>query len=181
MLVPSMNPMITEDQLLQRLEELGAEIAKDLSAMGEITVVGLLRGSFVFLADLVRSLSRHNVTVQEIDFIIASSYGSSTNSSENVKIERDLKNDIRDRNVLLIDDILDTGFTLQRVVDLLKSRGPRNLRTCVMLDKPSRRIASIEADYVGFNIEDRFVVGYGLDYDQRYRELPFVTMLEERG
>jgi len=179
MLTLSEKVFISEETILKRVDEMGAQIAKEMGSNGPIAIIGLLRGCFVFTADLVRAISRHGCRVDEIDFIIASSYESGTVSSGNVKIERDARHDIAGKNVLIVDDILDTGNTLNRIGDLFSNRKPNMLRTCVLLDKPSRREAPVEADYVGISIEDKFVVGYGLDYDQKYRELPYITVMEE--
>jgi hypoxanthine phosphoribosyltransferase len=179
-MVPDETALLTGEQIQRRNDELAAEIVADLR--GEpVVVIGLLRGCFVFCADLVRAISRAGGRVAEVDFLVASSYGSGTVSSGNVKIERDVRSDIAGRNVLLVDDILDTGNTLQRVLELLHTRGPGWLRTAVLLDKPSRRQVPVEADYTGFSIEDLFVIGYGLDYDQFYRELPYITTMVDRG
>ena len=173
--------LISEEVLKQRISEMAVEMAEIINDRGPVIVLGMLRGSFVFMADLLRDLSREGVTVDEVDFIIASSYGANMESSGNVKIIKDVQSDISEKHVLLVDDILDTGNTLQRVVDLLKYRKPATLTTCVLLDKPSRRTKDIEADFVGFKIDDHFVVGYGLDYNQRFRELPFIGIIEERA
>jgi len=179
MLVPSSKPLLNEEEILARIDELGAKIADDMKDQGSITVLGLLRGCFVFMADLVRAISRHGGKVLELDFMIVSSYGSGTETTGNIKIERDVRFDVLGKNVLIVDDILDTGLTLQRVSKLIWERRPATLKTAVLLDKPSRREAPTEADYVGFAIENHFVVGYGLDYNHQYRELPFVAIMEE--
>jgi hypoxanthine phosphoribosyltransferase len=179
MLTPSTVPLFTEKEISDRVDAMGAEIVKDMCQNGPITVVGLLRGCFVFMADLVRAISRHGGLVSETDFLIVTSYGSGTTSSGNLKIERDIKHDIKGKNILLLDDILDTGNTLNRISNLLKERKPAGLKTVVLLDKPARRRVQIDADFTGFAIEDRFVIGYGLDYDQKYRELPYVSEMLE--
>jgi len=181
MLVPSATPLLTEEQIAERVELMAAEIVADFGTAEPITVLGLLRGCFVFAADLVRAISRQGGIVGEIDFMIASSYGSGTTSTGNVKIERDVRRDIAGKNVLVVDDILDTGHTLAHVRELMRSRKPAQLKIAVMLDKPERRQVKERADYIGFAIEDHFVVGYGLDFDQRFRELPFITTMAERG
>ncbi len=178
MFIPSAIPLIDEETIRGRVDDLALRIAGDYP--DPITVIGLLRGSFVFIADLIRALHRHGAEVEEVDFLIVSSYGSGTESSGNVKVERDVRHDIAGRHVLLVDDILDSGNTLARILELFRRRNPATLRTAVLLDKPERRTVSFEADYVGFAIENHFVVGYGLDYDQRYRQLPYVTIVEER-
>lgn len=180
MLVPRETPLFTQEQIAQRVEEMGEAIAREMCQEGPITVLGLLRGCYVFTADLLRAISRHGGKVEELDFLIASSYGDGTESSGNVKIERDARSDIAGRRVLVVDDILDTGHTLARVAALLEDRGPELLRIAVLLDKPSRRQANVYADYVGYEIDNLFVVGYGLDFDQDYRELPYITVVEEQ-
>lgn len=181
MFVPASNPLINEESIALRVDTMGAEIVETFGKGEPIIMLGLLRGCYVFAADLARAISRHGGIIGEIDFIIASSYGSGTVSSGNVKIERDARHDIADQAVLLVDDILDTGHTLTHVKALLGSRNPRVLKAAVMLDKPSRRQVDVTADFTGFSIEDHFVVGYGLDFDQRFRELPYITTMIERG
>lgn len=181
MLVPSTKPLLTEEEIAKRVDALGDEIAKTFCKDGPITVIGLLRGAFVFMADLVRAISRHGGKVAELDFLIVSSYGSGTESTGNIRIKQDVRFDIADKNVLIVDDILDTGMTLQRVSGLMMDRKPAALKTAVLLDKPSRREVNQEADYVGFKIENKFVVGYGLDFNHEYRDLPFVAIVEEDG
>lgn len=181
MLVPSATPLLNEQQIAERVELMAAEIVADFGTAEPITVLGLLRGCFVFAADLVRAISRQGGVVGEVDFIIASSYGSGTTSSGNVKIERDARHDIAGKNVLVVDDILDTGHTLAHVRELLMSRNPSRLKIAVMLDKPERREVREGADYIGFAIDDHFVVGYGLDFDQRFRDLPYITTMAERS
>jgi len=158
--------LYTEEEIKRRVKTLAEEIRRKFPAGEELVVVGLLKGSFVFLADLVRELEGAVL----VDFIAASSYAG-TESTGNVRIKKDLDIDIKGRNVLLVDDILDTGRTFQKVLELLKVRQPKMLKTCVLLDKPSRRVVDISADFVGFKIPDHFVVGYGLDWDELGRNL----------
>lgn len=179
MLLPSSKPLLDEKQIADRVDEMGRQIAEEYASQGPVTVLGLLRGCFVFMADLVRAISRYSGNPLELDFMIVSSYGSGTVSTGNIKIERDVRFDIAGKRVLIIDDILDTGYTLQRVTKLLGERKPAELRTAVLLDKPSRRETSVQADYTGFKIDNLFVVGYGLDFDHNYRELPYITIVEE--
>jgi len=181
MFVPSLTPLVTESQIEKRINELAQQIVARYGEDEPITLIGLLRGCFVFLADLARAISRQGGVIDEIDFLIASSYGGEMTSTRNVKIERDVRHDIAGRSVLLVDDILDTGHTLTYVLRLMRMRAPKQLCVAVLLDKPSRREMNVNADFVGFSIEDSFVVGYGLDYDQRYRELPYITTMIERG
>ena len=162
--------MISAKAIAARIEELAREIEAEFADTNRLIVVGLLRGSFVFIADLVREL---NLTV-EVDFIETSSYGNSTESSREVRILKDLRGEIEGRDVLVVEDIVDTGHTLTHVLHLLHSRAPGKLRTIALLDKPSRREADVAADWIGFEIPDEFVVGYGIDYAQRNRNLPYI-------
>ena len=163
--------LITDAQLARRIKILAREIERDFRGH-ETVVVSLLNGTVIFLADLIRHL---NVPLR-LDFIGVSSYGAGTESGELV-FTKELRLDVRGRDVLLVDDILDTGKTMARVIAKLKLLKPRRIRTCVLLDKPARRGNGLVADYVGFEIPDLFVVGYGLDYAERYRNLPFVGVL----
>jgi len=158
--------LLSEEEIKNRVSQLAGEIEKNFPKEEELVVVGLLKGSFVFVSDLVRELRRPVV----VDFMAVSSYVG-TESSGEVKIKKDLDVDIRGKNVLLVDDILDTGRTFKRVLNLLQVREPKLLKTCVLLDKPSRRVEKVEADFVGFKIPDHFVVGYGLDWDEEGRNL----------
>jgi hypoxanthine phosphoribosyltransferase len=163
--------LITEEQLARRVKILAREIEKDFRGR-ETVVVSLLSGTVMFLADLIRHL---NLPLR-LDFIGVSSYGVGTESGELV-FTKELRIDVRNRDVLLVDDILDTGKTLSRVLPKIRALKPRRIKTCVLLDKSARRVEKIQADYVGFEIPDLFVVGYGLDYAERYRNLPFVGVL----
>ncbi len=164
--------LITDAQLAGRVKKMSAEIENDFRGR-EMVVVSLLSGTVMFLADLIRHLS----LPLRLDFIGVSSYGSGTMSGELV-FTKELRIDVRGRDVLLVDDILDTGRTMQRVLTKLRPLKPRRIKTCVLLDKPARRVEKVRADYVGFEIPDLFVVGYGLDYAERYRNLPFVGVLK---
>jgi hypoxanthine phosphoribosyltransferase len=168
-------PFIDEGDIKQRVEDLVKEITTDLGG-DELIVIGVLKGSFMFLADLVRRLHRHDFPIL-IDFLQVSSYGSKTVSSGQISMTHDIATDISGRRVLLVDDILDTGRTSRFLKDFLQKRNPSVLKTCVFLDKPKRRAVSFEADYVGFRVPDAFVVGYGLDYDNRYREMPSLSLI----
>ena len=163
--------LITEAQLARRVKILAREIEQDFQGR-EMVVVSLLSGTVMFLADLIRHL---NLPLR-LDFIGVSSYGLGTESGELV-FTKELRIDVRNRDVLLVDDILDTGKTMSRVLPKLRALKPRRLKTCVLLDKPSRRVEKVRADYVGFPIPDYFVIGYGLDFAERYRNLPFVGVL----
>ena len=163
--------LITDAQLARRVKTLAAEIERDFCGR-EMVVVSLLSGTVMFLADLIRHL---NLPLR-LDFIGVSSYGSGTESGELI-FTKELRLDVRGRDVLLVDDILDTGKTMSRVLPKIRALKPRRIKTCVLLDKPARRVEKIYADYVGFAIPDFFVIGYGLDFAERYRNLPFVGVL----
>ncbi|MDU8929696.1 hypoxanthine phosphoribosyltransferase [Alisedimentitalea sp. MJ-SS2] len=169
--------MISAKTIAARIEDLAREIREEFSGTDKLVVVGLLRGSFVFIADLVRELDMP----VEVDFLEASSYGDAMESSREVRILKDIRGQIEGRDVLVVEDIVDTGYTLEHVVHLLESRGPRKLRTIALLDKPSRREAEIRADWIGFEIPDEFVVGYGIDFAQRNRNLPFIGKVRFTG
>lgn len=164
------DPMISAKSIAARVEELAHDITDHFADTEKLVVVGLLRGSFIFIADLVRELR----LPVEVDFLEASSYGNSTQTSREVRILKDLRGEIGGCDVLVVEDIVDTGFTLNHVVNLLKSRGPRRLEVCALLDKPSRREVDIRATWTGFEIPDEFVVGYGIDFAQRNRSLPYI-------
>ncbi len=167
--------LFSADQIRQRLTILAAEIARDYGHT-DLIAVAVLKGSFIFLADLARLLSDHGVHLK-IDFMELSSYGSGTTTSGRVTLRQDLADSVAHHPVLLIDDILDTGLTLQTAQRLLLEKGASEVRTCVLLDKPSRRQVPTTAHYVGFHIPDVFAVGYGLDYDNHYRHLPYIASL----
>ena len=167
--------LIQETELDCRVSELASEIGRDLQGH-TLVLVGILRGSFMFLADLVRSFHRHGIRTR-IDFMILESYGSGTESSGSVRLARDCAIDVAGQDVLVIDDILDSGRTLSFAVRHLQEQGAARVRTCVLLDKPSRRVVPFEADYVGFRVPDAFVVGYGLDYDHYSRDLPWIAQV----
>ena len=162
--------MISAKSIAARIEALAHQIEAEFSGTEKLVVVGLLRGSFIFIADLVRELD----LPVEVDFVETSSYGNAMESSREVRILKDLRGDIEGRDVLVVEDIVDTGHTLSHVLALLQSRRPHKLRTIALLDKPSRREADIHADWIGFEIPDEFVVGYGIDYAQRNRNLPYI-------
>jgi hypoxanthine phosphoribosyltransferase len=170
-----LDPLINETDLHAGISQLVDRIADDFEG-DELYVIGLLRGSFMFTADLVRLLYRRDIRLV-IDFMTVASYGAGTESSGEVNMTRDIHIDLEDKPVLLVDDILDTGRTLDFASRHLAGFRPASLKTCVFLDKPSRRVVPFEADYVGFTVPDLFVVGYGLDYDGRYRELPHLSVV----
>lgn len=162
--------LISADNIAVRVAELAAEIENDYRGKEDIVLVGLLRGSVVFLSDLARGINLE----AKMDFMVVSSYGNETVSSRDVRIDKDLAEDIRGLNVIIIEDIIDTGNTLSKVREVLLLREPASLTICTLLDKPDRREAEVPVDYVGFRIPDVFVIGYGIDYAQKHRNLPFV-------
>ena len=165
--------LFTSEQIQQRVHTLIEEIAGTCEAEN-LVMLGILRGSFIFLADLVRGFAQHNLHPR-IDFITLSSYGGGTESKGTVRITHDTAEDLRGADVVIVDDILDSGRTLAFAKKLFLERGARSVKTCVLLDKKANRAVAIEADYAGFPIDDFFVVGCGLDYDNRYRELPYIA------
>ncbi|MES2985167.1 MAG: hypoxanthine phosphoribosyltransferase [Pseudomonadota bacterium] len=167
--------LFTAAEIKERVEAMAGEIAAKIS--GDFLIVSLLRGSFMFTADLVRELYAIGVHPQ-IDFMTLSSYGKATESSGNVLIGRDITDEVKDRTVLIVDDILETGRTLSFAQELLKERGAAEIKTAVLLEKPGKLVVDVKSDFVGFSIPDKFVVGYGLDYANHYRELPFIGYLD---
>ena len=165
--------MISEQEVQARIAELGQQISARYRDSQELVLIGLLRGSCVFLADLCRHI---DVPV-ELDFMTASSYGNSMNSSREVRILKDLDDEIKGKDVLIVEDIIDTGHTLSKVREILRLREPKSLAICTLLDKPSRREVDVPVEFVGFSIPDEFVVGYGLDYAEKYRNLPDIGVL----
>ena len=161
--------LCSQKDIDQRVAELGATISKDYA--GErIHVISLLTGSFIFAADLVR-----NITVPiKVSFVKTSSYGHGTQSSGEVKIEEMIKGDVAGEHILIVDDITDSGITMKKVLEYFAEKNAASIRSCVLLDKPSRRVVEVEADYIGFEIEDKFVVGYGLNFGDYYRNIPYV-------
>lgn len=166
--------LVTEEELYEITKKLGEKITKDYQGK-KLLMVGVLKGSIYFLTDL----SRHIDLPCQLDFIQASSYGSGTVSSGNIKITKDIADDLSEFDVLLVEDILDTGNTLKHIYDMLIQRNPQSIAVITLLDKLSRRVADIKADYVGVDVPNEFVVGYGLDYDQYYRNLPYIGVLKE--
>ena len=164
--------LLTEDQIQARVSELGSQLNRDYAGL-EPVLISVLKGSIVFLADLVRGME----LPLSIDIMEVSSYGAATETSGQVRILKDLSNPIEGRHVIVVEDIIDTGLTLNYLLRYLREKGPASLRICCLLDKPARRLTEIPIDYVGFTIPDRFVVGYGLDYGERYRNLPYVGVL----
>ena len=167
-----MDVLIPHAQIQARVAELGAQISADYSGK-DLTVIGILKGSVLFMADLIRAISMPLA----IDFMAGTSYGASTTSSGNVRILRDLDTSITGRHLLIVEDIIDSGLTMQYLLNNLASRGAASLRVCTLLDKPERRLTDVRADYTGFAVPNEFVVGYGLDYNQMYRNLPDIGVL----
>ena len=168
------NVLVSEEQLKAKVDELGTQISRDYAGKN-LVLVSILKGSVVFMADLMRAIR----IPCSIDFMVVSSYGgSNTTTSGLVKIIKDLDGDLSGKDVLIVEDILDTGVTLSNLVPMLKMRNPNSVKICTILDKPSRRKAAIQPDYEGFQVPDEFVVGYGLDYDEKYRNLPYVGVLK---
>ncbi|MEE0450454.1 hypoxanthine phosphoribosyltransferase [Peptacetobacter sp.] len=166
--------MFTEEQIREKVIELGKKIENDYKGE-EVLVVGILKGANVFTCDLIRQIDLD----VKIDFMSVSSYGSGTESSGTVRILKDLDTDIKGRNVLIVEDIIDSGRTLSNLVKELQIREPKSLKLCTLLDKPSRRVVDVDVEYVGFEIEDKFIVGYGIDYAEKYRNLPYIGIVED--
>ena len=165
--------LLSEDEIREKVRELGGKITADYKN-SNLMLVTVLKGAVVFLADLMRQID----VPAEIDFMVVSSYGSGVKSSGVVKIVKDLDVPLAGKDILIVEDILDSGLTLSYIKELLESRGPRSIRIATLLDKPSRRKVDLQADYIGFSVPDEFVIGYGLDYDEKYRNLPFVGVLK---
>ncbi|MFO7152717.1 MAG: hypoxanthine phosphoribosyltransferase [Bacillota bacterium] len=169
--------LITEEEIKKKLKELGEKITQDYRDKDDVLIVGVLKGAVLFIADLIR----HIDLPVKLDFMAVSSYGASTESSGIVRILKDLDQDVEGKNILIVEDIIDSGLTLSYLYNMLKSRKPASIKICTLLDKPSRRKVRIPVDYLGFEIPDYFVVGYGLDYDEKYRNLPFIGILKEEA
>ena len=165
--------LFSQEEIDRRLDELAAEINRDYAGK-EPMLISVLRGSFVFMADLTRKITLPCT----VDFMAVSSYGKGTTSSGQVQITKDLSDDIEGKDILVVEDILDSGNTLSYLMKLLQARHPASIRLCTLLDKPERRVVPVQADYVGFTIPDEFVVGYGLDYAEKYRNLPYIGVLK---
>lgn len=169
----SVETFISEEDIAKRITELGESISKDFDG-DELIVVGILNGGFVFCADLIRKINAPMI----VDFFRASSYGEGTESSGNLEIISDLSINIEGKDVLIVEDIVDTGLTLTKVIELFKSRSPKSVKLASLLYKPSRNLHKVPIDYLGFEIEDKFVIGYGLDYAGKYRELPYIGVYQ---
>lgn len=165
--------LFDEKTLKNRVAEIGGEIDQHYAGK-EPMLIGVLRGSFMFISDLMRSITLPCT----VDFMAVSSYGSGTTSSGQVRIVKDLSDDIEGRDIIVVEDILDSGNTLSYLLEILKARKPASIRLCTLLDKPSRRVKPVDVSYIGFSIPDAFVVGYGLDFDEKYRNLPYIGVLK---
>lgn len=163
--------LYTEDEIRARVQELGEKISKDY---GEVLAIGILKGASIFYADLVRAIK---IPVY-FDFMRVSSYGESSVSSGKVNIVKDLETDIAGKDVLIVEDIIDTGITMSFLLKVLKERSPKSVKIAALLDKPERRVANVNIDYLGFNVPDEFLVGYGFDYSEKYRNLPYIGILK---
>ena len=173
--MPTNRVLISEAEIKQRIASLAAEIEHDYPQGDEIHLVAVLKGGFMFMADLVRAMSDR----VSMDFMAVSSYGKGTTSSGQVRVLKDLDSNLEGRHIIVVEDIVDTGLTLHYLQDLLKARAPKSMKTACLLSKPSRRQVDVQVDYIGFTIEDHFVVGYGLDYGEKYRNLPYIAILEQ--
>ncbi|MBR3787836.1 MAG: hypoxanthine phosphoribosyltransferase [Firmicutes bacterium] len=166
--------MITQQQINERAAEIGKQIKEDLN--GEpVVLVGILRGAVLWMADIMKNTDLE----MTIDFMAVSSYGSAKKTSGVVKINKDLDTDIEGKNVIIVEDIVDSGYTLNYLKGYFKSREAKTVKICTLLDKPEGRKVDIDVDYIGFTVDDRFIIGYGLDYDQKYRNLPYISFLED--
>jgi hypoxanthine phosphoribosyltransferase len=163
--------LLSEDQIRARVAEMAVEIRRDFP--DDLHVVAVLKGAFMFLSDLVRHIPGH----VSLDFMAVSSYAKGTTTSGEVRMLKDLETALEGRNVVIVEDIVDTGLTLNYLQEILRARGPKQLRTACLLSKPSRRQVDVKVEYIGFSIEDRFVIGYGLDYAEKYRNLPHIAVL----
>ena len=165
--------LLTEEEVNKRISEVAAQISSDYKGR-PVHLICILKGGVFFTCELAKRLDLE----VSLDFMSVSSYGSDTKSSGVVKIVKDLDESLKDKDVIVVEDIVDSGRTLSYLLEMLKDRGPRSLRLCTLLDKPERRVVDVKVDYTGFEIPDEFVVGYGLDYDQRYRNLPYIGVVE---
>ena len=174
----SIETMISKEEIALKVEELGNRINEKYKNSEELVLVALLRGSVIFMADLARELKLKSV---KLDFMTVSSYGNSMTSSRDVKIKKDIEDSIKGKDVLIVEDLIDTGFTLSKVVEILKIREPKSLSICTLLDKPSRREVEVDVEFSGFKIPDEFVIGYGIDYAEQHRELPYIGRVVVEG
>lgn len=165
--------LFPEEEIYMKIKELGRQITLDYNGQ-EVLIIGILKGAFIFMADLIRQID----LPLEVDFMDVCSYGPSTMSSGEVRILKDLDYSIEGKNILIVEDIIDTGLTLNYISEILRQRGPKSIKICCLLDKPSRRRTTVRADYTGYTIPDHFVVGFGLDYAERYRGYPAICILK---
>ncbi|NLI89707.1 MAG: hypoxanthine phosphoribosyltransferase [Epulopiscium sp.] len=165
--------LISEDEISRKTKEIGRQISKEYKGK-EVLVVGILKGSSVFMSDLIREI---DIPLQ-IDYMVVSSYGTSTQSSGVVRIEKDLQHSIEGKHIIIVEDIVDTGLTLAYIKKILTGRNPSSIKICTLLDKPARREKNVDIDYAGFEVPDEFIVGYGIDYAEYYRNLPFIGALK---
>ncbi|MBD0316628.1 MAG: hypoxanthine phosphoribosyltransferase [Nitrospiraceae bacterium] len=167
-------PIVTQEQMRTRIRELGRQISADYAGK-ELVLVGVLKGAYAFYADLARAI---RIPVR-VDFIVAASYGSGAKTSGKVKVMTELTEDIKGKDVLLVEDIVDSGLTVQHLLKSMAKKKPRSVKVCTLLSKPERRVVHVPVEYVGFKIPDKYVVGYGLDYQQKYRNLPYLAVLDQ--
>ncbi len=167
-------PIVTQEQMRARIRDLGRQIALDYQGK-DLILIGVLKGAFAFYADLARAIR----IPLRVDFLVVTSYGARSKSSGKVKIVTELTEDIAGRDVLLVEDIVDSGLTGQHLLKTLSKRRPRSIKICALLNKPDRRQVAVRVDYIGFNIPNKYVVGYGLDYQQKYRNLPYLAVLDK--
>jgi len=167
-------PIVTQEQMRTRIREMGRQISADYAGK-DLVLVGILKGAYCFYADLARAI---RIPVR-VDFIVVTSYGSRTKTSGKVKLVTELTEEITGRDVLLVEDIVDSGLTVQHLIKSLARKKPRSIRVCTLLSKPERRVVDVHLEYVGFKIPNRYVVGYGLDYRQKYRNLPYLAVLDQ--
>ena len=167
-------PIVTQEQMRSRIRELGRQISADYAGK-DLVLVGVLKGAYAFFADLARAI---RIPVQ-VDFIIVTSYGTQTKTSGKVKLVTELTEKIKNRDVLLVEDIVDSGLTVQYLTKALAKQKPRSIKVCTLLSKPERRVVDVPLQYIGFRIPDQYVVGYGLDYQQQYRNLPYLAVLDQ--
>ena len=173
--MPDLSPseiLLSEEQIQKRVAELARQIRRDFP--GDLHLIAVLKGAFIFLSDLLRNMDGY----VSLDFMAVSSYAKGTTSSGEVRLLKDLDTSLDGRNVIIVEDIVDTGLTLTYLQEILRARNPKSLRTACLLSKPSRRKVDVQVEYIGFSIDDRFVVGYGLDYKERHRNLPYIAVLD---
>lgn len=169
-------PMVTQEEMRARIKELGKQIATDYAGK-DLVLVGVLKGAYAFYADLARAIR----IPMRVDFLVVTSYGSQSKTSGRVKVITELTEDVKGKDLLLVEDIVDSGLTVQYLIKTLAKHKPRSIRVCTLLSKPDRRTIDVPLDYIGFKIPNKYVVGYGLDYQQKYRNLPYLAVLDVEG